>query len=67
MRSLIAFYIKNDRINMLEISSTQAYLDWPKECDKRTRAMIDSRLLRIRHFGHFGDVKHLGESLSELR
>ena len=28
---------------------------------------MESRIFRIEHYDHFGDAKHLGEGLSELR
>ena len=29
--------------------------------------MVESRVFRIERYDHFGDAKHLGEGLSELR
>lgn len=33
----------------------------------KIQALVESRIFRIEHYDHFGDAKHLGEGLSELR
>lgn len=33
----------------------------------KIQALVESRVFRIEHYDHFGDAKHLGEGLSELR
>lgn len=52
---------------MYRILATTEYLAWFQTQTLKTQAQIDSRLERISDFGHFGDAKHLGKKLSELK
>ena len=52
---------------MLELKQTETFRDWRTRIrDQRTRALIASRLDRLA-FGNAGDVKPVGEGISELR
>ncbi len=42
------------------------YREWVESLDERTVNIIDRRLLRL-ELGNFGDVKPIGDGLSELR
>jgi putative addiction module killer protein len=33
----------------------------------KVQALVESRIFRIERYDHFGDAKHLGDGLSELR
>ena len=52
---------------MLEVRETTVFSDWLaalRNAEARTR--VQARILRLRH-GNFGDVKPVGEGISELR
>ncbi|MFZ1084462.1 MAG: type II toxin-antitoxin system RelE/ParE family toxin [Terracidiphilus sp.] len=52
---------------MIEFKQTESFRKWRLHIkDMRTRALIASRLDRLA-FGHAGDVKPVGEGVSELR
>ena len=52
---------------MLELKQTETFRKWrTKLRDERARAAIASRLDRLA-FGHTGDVKPVGDGISELR
>jgi putative addiction module killer protein len=52
---------------MLELKETTLFRKWrTKLKDERTRALIASRLDRLA-YGHAGDVRRVGEGVSELR
>ena len=52
---------------MLELKQTETFRKWRIQLkDERTRAVIASRLDRLA-FGNAGDVKSVGEGISELR
>jgi len=52
---------------MIEIFQTDIYSEWfVRLRDRQARARIDTRLRRLRT-GHLGDVKSVGEGVSELR
>jgi putative addiction module killer protein len=52
---------------MLELLQTEIFRRWRLRLkDQRARALIASRLDRLA-FGHAGDVKAVGEGISELR
>jgi len=52
---------------MIEIRQTEAYFQW-FDClrDRQARARINARIRRL-SLGNFGDVKPIGEGVSELR
>lgn len=49
------------------ILTTDEFVEWLDSRGGKRRALVDSRLDRIRESGHFGDFKHLGDGLYELR
>src|SRR5690625_408418 len=57
------------RFNMPDVTirQTKVFADWLRELrDERTKARITARLQRLA-FGHFGDVRPVGEGVRELR
>jgi len=40
---------------------------WLSSESAKIQALVESRVFRIEHYDYFGDAKHLGEGLSELR
>jgi len=54
-------------ISMIEVRQTEEYSDWFANLrDKQTRARINVRIRRL-SLGNPGDVKPVGEGVSELR
>ncbi len=52
---------------MIEVRQTETYARWFKALrDQQARARIDVRIRRVAS-GNFGDVKAVGEGVSELR
>lgn len=52
---------------MLEVRETIVFSEWLEALrDAEARTRIQARILRLRH-GNFGDVKPVGEGVSELR
>ena len=51
----------------IEIRKTHDYELWYSSLSGRVQAQISARLERIQDAGHFGDVKHIGDKLCELR
>jgi len=52
---------------MIEIRQTEAYFQWFDSLrDRPARARINARIRRL-SLGNFGDVKPIGEGVSELR
>ncbi len=52
---------------MLDVIETDTFKAWVKGLkDSKAKAAIGARLIRLRH-GLFGDVKPVGEGVSELR
>lgn len=52
---------------MIEIRQTEAYFQWFDGLrDRQARARINARIRRL-SLGNFGDVKPIGEGVSELR
>ncbi len=53
--------------SMLEVRETAVFSGWLAALrDAAARTKIQARILRLRH-GNFGDVKPVGEGVSELR
>jgi putative addiction module killer protein len=50
----------------IAINGKSYFREWVESLDLRTTKTIDRRLLRL-ETGNFGDVKPIGEGLSELR
>ena len=52
---------------MIEVRQTKTYKDWFDNLrDRQTRTRIDIRIRRL-SLGNLGDVKPVGEGISELR
>ncbi len=52
---------------MIEVRQTEVFSNWLRElCDRRARARIQTRIDRLQ-LGLAGDVKPVGEGVSELR
>jgi len=52
---------------MIEIRQTETYFQWFVSLrDRKARAYINARIRRL-SLGNFGDVKPVGEGVSELR
>ena len=52
---------------MIEIRQTEGYFQWFKSLnDREARGRIDARIRRM-SLGNLGDVKPVGEGISELR
>jgi putative addiction module killer protein len=52
---------------MIEIRQTEGYFQWFKSLnDRQARGRIDARIRRL-SLGNLGDVKPVGEGVSELR
>lgn len=52
---------------MIEVRQTEVFADWLKRLrDENARARIQIRIRRI-SIGNFGDVRPVGEGVSELR
>lgn len=60
-------YPKRYNLSMIEIRQTEAYFHWFDSLhDRQARARINARIRRL-SLGNFGDVKPIGEGVSELR
>ena len=53
--------------NVFAIATTQSFIDWFKEQDDKTKALVRSRFSRIQLYGHFGEFRYLNDSLLELK
>ncbi len=54
-------------VSMIEVRQTEAYSRWFEELrDRQARARINIRIRRL-SLGNFGDIKPVGEGVSELR
>jgi putative addiction module killer protein len=52
---------------MYSIVSTKEYLKWFETQPLTIQGQILARLERIIEYDHFGDARHLGDSLAELK
>ncbi len=55
------------QLGAARILTTGEFDEWLDALDRKRRALVDDRLDRIRENGYFGDMKHLGDGLYELR
>jgi len=46
---------------------TYEFEDWLTTESPKIQVIVESRIFRIEHYDHFGDVKHIGNGLCELR
>jgi putative addiction module killer protein len=51
----------------MQVSRTSEFESWLSEESPKIQALVESRILRIENYDHFGDAKNLGEGLAELR
>lgn len=51
----------------MQVLRSTEFEQWIKVESVKIQALIESRIFRMERYDHFGDVKHLGEGLSELR
>ena len=51
----------------MNIRAAVEFREWAASLSEILRGLVNDRLDRIRHNGHFGDAKGLGEGLFELR
>ncbi|MDO9287955.1 MAG: type II toxin-antitoxin system RelE/ParE family toxin [Thermodesulfovibrionales bacterium] len=60
-------YLLGYNISMIEVRQTEIYAKWFDALqDRQARARIDIRIRRL-SMGNLGDVKPVGEGVSELR
>ncbi len=51
----------------MQILRSKEFESWLNSQSAKLQALVEVRVFRIEHYDHFGDAKHLGEGLSELR
>lgn len=51
----------------MQILRSNDFESWLESESAKIQALVESRIFRIEHYDHFGDAKHLGDGLSELR
>lgn len=51
----------------MHVIRTLEFERWLSAESAKIQALVEARIFRIEHYDHFGDAKHLGEGLSELR
>ena len=51
----------------MQVLRTKEFESWLTTQSEKLQALIEVRIFRIENYDHFGDAKHLGEGLSELR
>ncbi len=54
-------------LNHMQVTRSREFERWLAAESEKIQALVESRVFRIEHYDHFGDAKHLGEGLSELR
>ena len=52
---------------MITIKRTQDFDDWLDALNGKEQSQVLARLDRIKAYGHFGDVRNIGQGLCELR
>jgi len=52
---------------IMRLKRTPEYIEWYEAQRPKEKAQIAKRLGNIEEYGHFGDVKDLGDFLSELK
>jgi len=51
----------------MQILRSEEFESWLAGQSAKLTALIEVRIFRIENYDHFGDAKHLGDGLSELR
>ena len=51
----------------MQVIRSSEFENWLTAESAKIQALVESRVFRIERYDHFGDAKHLGEGLSELR
>jgi putative addiction module killer protein len=51
----------------MQVLRSKEFENWLTSQSEKLKALVEVRVFRIEHYDHFGDAKHLGEGLSELR
>ena len=51
----------------MKVLRTQEFEEWLVSVPAKTQALVEARIFRIELYDYFGDAKHLGDGLSELR
>ena len=51
----------------MKTTRTYEFEDWLTTESPKIQVIVESRIFRIEHYDHFGDVKHIGNGLCELR
>ena len=51
----------------MQIIRSAEFEIWLSNETAKIQALVEARIFRIEHYDHFGDAKHLGDGLSELR
>ena len=51
----------------MKVLRTNEFETWLSDEPAKTQALVESRIVRLEHYDHFGDAKYLNEGLSELR
>lgn len=54
-------------LSTVQVLRSAEFERWIESESAKIQALIESRIFRIEHYDHFGDAKHLGDGLSELR
>ncbi len=51
----------------MQVIRSSEFENWLTAESAKIQALVESRVFIIERYDHFGDAKHLGEGLSELR
>ncbi len=51
----------------VQVLRSTEFENWLMNESPKIQALVEARIFRMQHHNHFGDAKHLGERLSELR
>lgn len=51
----------------MQIIRSAEFERWLAAEPAKIQALVESRIFRIEHYDHFGDARHLGDGLAELK
>ena len=51
----------------MRLRKTDEYVEWFFKLHMKEQALVEARLERLRRSDHFGDAKHIGDGVAELR